>query len=140
MMAFRRSPSSPASASSGVDVGHAASPRPHARPRAKSLETWFPQTAFMGASTFSGVNGTERRRSPVEDRVGDVRRHDRRGAVRPAATTGIYLATPAGDYCASSQVLDPASLTATFVKWMRSGLPSPDPGRSSAMSSGPAFL
>ena len=43
-------------------------------------------------------------------------------------------------YCAFIQVSDPASLTATFVKKIRAGLPSAVPRWSVEKSSGPAFL
>jgi hypothetical protein len=43
-------------------------------------------------------------------------------------------------YCALIQVSDPVSLTATSVKKIRSGLPSPVPRWSRETNSGPTFL
>jgi hypothetical protein len=56
------------------------------------------------------------------------------------ADSGRTTSIVAVVYCASTQVSDPVSLTATFVKKIRAGLPSAVPRWSVEKSRGPAFL
>src|SRR5262245_16932099 len=62
------------------------------------------------------------------------------GSQQLGARANLRLICAFTFYCALTQVSEPASLTATSVKKIRSGLPSPVPRWSKATRRGPAFL